>query len=84
MNKFGKFLGRNSAETCLKMDYFGSKTQKNCQALWGAPLPEPLTSGSWRLRFQTPFILNDYRLENVQDLLTLKVLVDAYAGQILG
>jgi len=28
MNKFERFLGRISAETCLKMDYFGSKFPK--------------------------------------------------------
>jgi len=28
MNKFQRFLGRISAETGLKMDYFGSKYQK--------------------------------------------------------
>jgi len=26
MNKFGRFFGRILAETCLKMDYFGSKS----------------------------------------------------------
>jgi len=25
MNKFRRFLGRISVETCLKMDYFGTK-----------------------------------------------------------
>jgi len=28
MNEFGRFLGRISAKTCLKMDYFGSKSPK--------------------------------------------------------
>jgi len=28
MNKFGRFLGRISAETCLKTDYFRSKSPK--------------------------------------------------------
>jgi len=28
MNKFGRFLGRISAETCLNMDYFSSKSPK--------------------------------------------------------
>jgi len=28
MNKFRRFLDRISAETCLKMDYFGSKFPK--------------------------------------------------------
>jgi len=32
MNKFGRFLGRISAETCLKMDYFGSKSPKSPSA----------------------------------------------------
>jgi len=26
MKKFGRFLGRISAEICLKMDYFGGKS----------------------------------------------------------
>jgi len=42
MNKFRRFLDRISAETCLKMDYFGSSlvvNAKNRQAL-EAPLPE--------------------------------------------
>jgi len=28
MNKFQRFLSRISAKICLKMDYFGSKSQK--------------------------------------------------------
>jgi len=38
MNKFGRFLGRISAETCLKMDYFGSislKIAKRSAQRWG-------------------------------------------------
>jgi len=38
MNKFRRFLGRISVETCLKMDYFGSvqgRRQKNFQGRWG-------------------------------------------------
>jgi len=31
MNKFRKFFGKISAETCLKMDYFGNKSAKR----WG-------------------------------------------------
>jgi len=38
MNELGRFLGRFSAETCLKMDYFGSKLHKK----------------RWGLRSQTP------------------------------
>jgi len=30
--KFGRFLGWISAETCLKMDYFGAKFQKSPSA----------------------------------------------------
>jgi len=33
MNKFQRFIGKISAETCLKMDYFGIVNSKNCQAL---------------------------------------------------
>jgi len=55
MNKFGSFLGRISAETCLKMDYFGSELSKIAKH-WGfrpqtplpprlrVPLPDPRTS----------------------------------------
>jgi len=43
MNKFGRFLGRILAQICLKMDYFGSKSQKIASA--GAPPPD-LRSGS--------------------------------------
>jgi len=32
MNKFGRFLGRFSAETCLKMDYFGRKPKNSPSA----------------------------------------------------
>jgi len=34
MNKFQKFLGRISAKTYLKKDYFGSKSQKIAKR-WG-------------------------------------------------
>jgi len=34
MNKFGKFLGRISAETCQKMDYFSSKSPQIVKC-WG-------------------------------------------------
>jgi len=53
MNRFGRFLGRISAETCLKMDYFGSKSPKI------ALPPDTLNSGGWGLRPQTPVRLND-------------------------
>jgi len=39
MNKFQSFLGRISAETCLKMNYFGSKTQKSPSAVSTTILP---------------------------------------------
>jgi len=45
MNKFQRFLGRISAETCLKLDYFGSKSQKSSNA--GALPPDPLVSSGW-------------------------------------
>jgi len=41
MNKFKRFLGRISAEVCLKMDYFKVVIFKNCQVL-GVPLQNPL------------------------------------------
>jgi len=48
MNKLRRFLDRNSAETCLKMDYFGSRFQKSPSP--GSASPQTL------LRF------NDYRM----------------------
>jgi len=42
MNKFRRFLGKISAETCLKMDYFGSKSRK--------------ISKRWELYSQTPLL----------------------------
>jgi len=39
MNKFGKILGRISAKTCLKMDYFGSKSPKIAKR-WGLCCPQ--------------------------------------------
>jgi len=40
MNKFRRVLGRISAETCLKMDYFGSKSQKSPNAGGSPPRPQ--------------------------------------------
>jgi len=48
--KFGRFLGRISAETCLKIDYLVVNPQKLPSA--GDLPPEPLASGGCRLRFQ--------------------------------
>jgi len=59
MNKFQSFLGRNSAETCLKMDYFGSKSQKS-------PSARPLTSGGWLGTFTHAPVELQW-LKNVQD-----------------
>jgi len=39
MNKFGRFLDRISAKTCLKIDYFSCKSLKSPSA--GAPPPDP-------------------------------------------
>jgi len=41
MNKPGRFLGRISAETCLKMDYFDSKSSKIAKR-WGLRPQNPL------------------------------------------
>jgi len=46
------FLDRISPKTCLKMDYFGSKSPPNRQAM-GAPTPDPLATGGWELPPQT-------------------------------
>jgi len=54
------FFDRISAETCLKKDYFGSKSPPNCQAL-GAPPPNPFASGGPQNPVQVKW------LENVQD-----------------
>jgi len=57
MNKLGWFLGRISAKTCLKMDYFCSKSLKIAKR-WGLP-PHPLASGGWGALPQYPrFRLN--------------------------
>jgi len=53
MNKFRKLLGRISAKTCIKMDYFGSNSQKLPSAGGSASRPPSL-----RRPFRT--------LENVQ------------------
>jgi len=53
MNEFERFLGRILAKTCLKMDYFGSKSPKIASpCLWqlGA-LPLPLAAGGFALAF---------------------------------
>jgi len=42
MNKFRRFFGRISAETYLKMDYFGSKSKKSPRIR--APPPDTLIS----------------------------------------
>jgi len=39
MKKLRRFLGRIPAETCLKKDYFGSKSQKSPSAGGSAPRP---------------------------------------------
>jgi len=46
MNKFRRFLGKISAETCLKMDYFDNKSPKIAKR-WGLRphIPYPLASG---------------------------------------
>jgi len=43
MNKFRRFLGRILAETCLKIDYLGSKSSKITKC--------------WRLRLQNPTLI---------------------------
>jgi len=51
-----KVSRQNSAETCLEMDYFGSKFPPKSPSAGssvprlGAPSPDPLASGGWRLR----------------------------------
>jgi len=39
MNKFQSILRRISAEACLKVDYFGNKSQKSSSAGCSAPRP---------------------------------------------
>jgi len=46
MNKFRRFLGRISAKTCLKIDYFGS----------------PLPNVDLGFDSRSPFRFNDYRM----------------------
>jgi len=52
MNKFRRFSGRISAERCLKMDYFGSKSPKIAKR-WPPP-PDPLACRGWGGRPPTP------------------------------
>jgi len=58
MSKFGWFLGRISAKTCLKMDYFGSKSPQIAKS-WGLRPPDPLASGGWGFAPRPQFRLND-------------------------
>jgi len=39
MKKFRSFIGRNAVETFLKIDYFGTKSQKSLSAGGSAPRP---------------------------------------------
>jgi len=57
MNKFGRFLGRISAKTFLKMDYFGSKFPKIAKR-WGLCPQTPLPPAAPR----PPFKLNNWRM----------------------
>jgi len=47
MNKFRRLLGRISAETCLKMDYFCSKYQKSPSAEGVCKTLIPLYISGW-------------------------------------
>jgi len=57
MNNFRRFLGRNSAEACLKKIIL-VVNPPNRQAL-GAPAPRPLASGSWGFAPRPPLRLYD-------------------------
>jgi len=61
MNMFRRYLGRISAETCLKMDNFGSKSSKTAKR-WGL---RPQTSLPPAAGGETPVQVK--WLENVQD-----------------
>jgi len=52
--QFWNVLGRISAETCLKMDYFVSKLLKIAKC-WGLRPHTPLPLAAGRLYPQTPF-----------------------------
>jgi len=41
MNKFRRFVDKISAETCLEMDYFGSRFPKIAKR-WGLHPPTPV------------------------------------------
>jgi len=58
MNKFGRFLGRISAESCLKIDYFGSKSKKIAKR-WGIRLQASLPPVARGFAPRPPFRLND-------------------------
>jgi len=47
------FLGRISAETCLKMNYFGSTSQKSPSA--GAPPPTPVYFNNEKINNLRPY-----------------------------
>jgi len=81
MNKFRRCIGRISSEICLKMDYFGSYSPQNRQAL-GAPPPDPLAPAAGGFAPRPPFRLIDYRL--CKTLLPLKLLVDANDWPLFG
>jgi len=44
MNKFGSFLGRISAKTCLKMNYYGNKFPQIAKPWSSSPDPLPLAA----------------------------------------
>jgi len=58
MNKFGRFLGRISAEISLKMDYFGSKSPKIAKSRGLRP-QTPLLSAEGGIAPRPPFKLNE-------------------------
>jgi len=76
MNKFQRFLGRILAETCLKMDYFGCKSQKIAKR-WRLHPQIPLPPATESYVPQAPFRLDDLRI--FKTLLPLKLLVDTDA-----
>jgi len=75
MNKFQRFSGRISSETCLKIDYFDYKSPKIAKRWELATPPDSLTPAGGDEALRYPFRLDDYRMCAI--LLSLKLLVDA-------
>jgi len=78
MNKFQMFLDRILAETCLKMDDFGSKSLQIAKH-WGFRSQTLLFSAEGDFASRPPFRLHDQRMCNT--LFPLKLLVGNFVAK---